>query len=200
MKKTRIASVKYFKKQKLGQIFSSFNIKQLCIEDVKSNTCNTNNTKNNIEPKTTWFWNKSANKIESDFESRKKSDKKSSLNKALSKIKKVVSMQNIQKKIRWNQKKEDRLRDSYGKRSVSTLKKRKKSAQELEKEASKTYNITALWQHNRNLASISNAGALKKLAHNSDSGIVNTPNQVVPFLQIPSGCSSPKSKQEIQKE
>lgn len=80
------------------------------------------------------------------------------------------------------------------------IKKEKKSAQELEKEAFKTYNITILWQCNRDRISISNASASKKLAHSSDLSIVNTPNQVVSLSRIPSDCTSPKSKREIQKE
>ena len=117
-----------------------------------------------------------------------------------SRTEEAVSIQSVPKKISWNQEGEDRLRGSYVKGSVSTLRKRKKSAQELEKEASKTYNITAFWQHNRDLASILNASAIEKLAHSSDSGIVDIPNQVVLLSLIPSGCTLPKSKRKIQKK
>lgn len=37
------------------------------------------------------------------------------------------------------------------------------------------YNITTLWQRDRDLALISNASASEKLAHSSNSGIVDTP-------------------------
>ena len=84
------------------------------------------------------------------------------------KTEEAVSIQSCPKKISWNQEGEDRLRGSYGKGSVSTLRRRKKSAQQLEKEASKTYSIAALWQRNRDLALVSNAGAPEGLAERLD--------------------------------
>lgn len=47
-----------------------------------------------MEDITTWFWNKSANKTDSDLENRQKWDKEPTLNKALSKTKEGVSIQN----------------------------------------------------------------------------------------------------------
>ena len=196
MKKARLVSVEYFKKQKLSQISPSCNTKQHCIEDVKSNICDTNNT----EDETTWLCHESTNETKSDLESGGKSDEKPSLDEALPRTKAAISMQGTQKKISWKQEGEDRLRGSYVKWSVSILRRRKKSAQELEKEVSKIYNITALWQHNHDLTSISNASTPEKLAYSSDLSIVDKPNQVVSLSQILSDCTSPKSKWEIQKE
>lgn len=65
------------------------------------------------------------------------------LNEVLFRAKEAVSMQSCLKKISCNQEREDRLWDNYGKGLVSILWKRKKSAQKLEKEVFKTYNITA---------------------------------------------------------
>ena len=62
------------------------------------------------------------------------------------------------------------------------------------------YNITALWQCNCDRTSISNASASEKLAHSSDLSIVNTHNQMVSLLRIPSDCTSSKSKRAIQKK
>lgn len=154
LKKARLASVEHFKKQKLSQISPSSNREQPRIEDAQSDTCDTNNTEDDTEDETTWIWNESANETEYDLESGGKSDEEPSLDEALPRTEEAVSMQSVPKKIIWNQEGEDRLRGSYGKGSVSTLRRRKKSAQELENEASKTYNITALWQRNRDLTSI----------------------------------------------
>lgn len=151
------------------------------------------NMENNTKDEITWFWNKNANKTESDLETGEKSDEKPSLDKALPKIEEVVSMQNILKKISWNQEKEDRLQDSYQKKSVSILRRRKKSVQELEKETSKIYNITALWQRNCDLALISNTSYSKKLAHSLNASIVNTLNQVIFLSRILFGSIPPKS-------
>ena len=57
-----------------------------------------NNTKDDIEDETTLFWNKSANKTESDLESEEKLDEEPSLNKALPRTKEAVSMQSVLKK------------------------------------------------------------------------------------------------------
>ena len=197
LKKARLASVEHFKRQKLSQIPPPSNTKQPRIDDAQSDTADTDNT----EDEATWFWNESANETESDSEGGGKSDvEEPSLDQALPRTEEAVSIQSCLKKISWNQEGEDRLRGSYGKGSVSTLRRRKKSAQELEKEASKTYNIAALWQRNRDLALVSNASAPEGLAESLDSGIVDTPNSVYPLSQIPSGCTPSKSKREVEKE
>lgn len=91
LKKTRLASVEHFKRQKLSQIFLLSNTKQPRIDNTESNIVDMNNT----EDKVIWFWNKSVNKTESDLEGRGKSDiEKSSLDQALVKIKEVVLIQN----------------------------------------------------------------------------------------------------------
>lgn len=123
-----------------------------------------------------------------------------SLDQALPKTKEAVSIQSCPKKLSWNQEGEDKLRGSYGKGSVSTLRRRKKSAQELQKEASKTYNIAALSQCSHDLGLVSNASTPEGLAESSNSGIVDVPNPLYPLSQIPSGCTPPKSKREVEKE
>lgn len=105
-----------------------------------------------MEDEATWFWNESANETESDAECGGKSAvEEPSLDQALPGTEEAVSIQSCPKKISWNQKGEDRLWGSYGKGSVSTLRRRKKSAQELEKRHLKRIillhfgNVIATW-------------------------------------------------------
>ena len=197
LKKVRLASVEHFKKQKLSKIPPPSNTKQPCTDDTQSNTGDMDNT----EDEATWFWNESANETESDSESGRKSDvEEPSLDQALPRTKEAVSIQSYPKKISWNQGGKDKLRGNYRKESVFTLRRRKKSAQELEKKASKTYNIAALWQRSRDLGLVSNASTPERLAKSSNSGIVDAPNPMHSLSQISSGCTPTKSKQEIEKE
>ena len=59
--------------------------------------------------------------------------------------------------IKWNKVGKRNLRGEYGKGSKSTQMRHNKSARDLEKEASKIYNIEALWQRSRDLGMISKA-------------------------------------------
>lgn len=63
------------------------------------------------------------------------------------------------KKIHWDKKREDNLQKFYGKGSLATLKKKTKVAKELEKEASRSYNIGAFWQRNCGLGRFSQANS-----------------------------------------
>lgn len=49
------------------------------------------------------------------------------------------------KEISWNKKRENKLKDIYRKESILSVRRQKLAAKKLEKEASKTYNIKALW-------------------------------------------------------
>ena len=59
-------------------------------------------------------------------------------------IKQAVSLDVSKTEIRWNKEGENRLCKGYGKGSKRTQMRHQKSAYELRKEASKTYNIQAL--------------------------------------------------------
>lgn len=69
-KKARLASVKYFKEQKLEQSQST-NIEQLCIDN---NQLNTSDTKRKEDRKRFWCWNENANETDSDPECSRESD------------------------------------------------------------------------------------------------------------------------------
>ena len=156
-------------KTTISQIPPPSNTKQPRIDDAQSSTADTDDT-DNTEDEAIWFWNESANETEAESEGGGKSDvEELSLDQALPRTEEPVYIQSCPKKISWNQEREDRLRSSYGKGSVSTRRRRKKSAQDLGKEASKPYIIAALWQRNRDLTLVLNAGAPERLVESSDS-------------------------------
>ena len=70
LKNARLASVEHFKKQKLERSQST-NTEQLRIEDDQLRTSDTSDTE---DREGVWFWNKSANKTDSDSECSGKSD------------------------------------------------------------------------------------------------------------------------------
>lgn len=72
-----------------------------------------------------------------------------------------------------------------------------KSARELRKEASKTYNIQALWKRNQDLGMLSTANAQTGLGQSTES----LPNGTVCLLsEIPCGEPPPLSKQRIYRD
>lgn len=91
----------------------------------------------------------SANEFESDLEKEKQLDKNKPDFK--SRTKAAVFFQPITKEIYLNKKRENKLRNIYKRRSVLSARKQKLATKKLEKKASKTYNIKALWQRNRDL-------------------------------------------------
>ena len=66
----------------------------------------------------------------------------------------AAPLRNAVKEIKWHKEGENNLRGGYGKGSRSANKKQRKATKELEKEASKTYDIMVLWQRNRDLGLI----------------------------------------------
>lgn len=63
----------------------------------------------------------------------------------------AVPPQPITKETCWNKEGENKLKGIYERRSVSSARGQKLAAKKLEKEASKTHNVKALWQRNRAL-------------------------------------------------
>lgn len=57
----------------------------------------------------------------------------------------AVSFQPVIKKICWNKKRKNKLKDRYRKGSILSAKKQKLAIEKLEKEIFKTYNIKAFW-------------------------------------------------------
>lgn len=82
---------------------------------------------------------------------------------------------------------------------MATLKRNKKAAKELEKEALKSYNIGALWQRDRDLALFSRASTQSEQRKGSELGPGNSGNGVYPLSQVPPGCT-PLSQEESSRE
>lgn len=86
--------------------------------------------------------------------------------------------------LRWNKEGEKKLRGIYGKGSRSTNKRQQKSAMAMEKAASQTPHIGALFQHQLEMASQS----------------TNSVTPVPSLSQLPRGCSAPISKIQQRKK
>ena len=81
-----------------------------------------------------------------------------------SRTQKAVSLGVPKMEIKWNRQGEDKLREGYGNRSKTTLKKQQKFARELEKlQASNTYDIRALWKQGSDLGLTSSANSQERL-------------------------------------
>ena len=68
--------------------------------------------------------------------------------------------------IKWNRQGEDKLRGGYGNGSRTTLKKQRKFARELEKQAS---DIRALWKRGSDLGLITSASSQERLGQLPES-------------------------------
>ena len=97
--------------------------------------------------------------------------------------------------IKWNKRGEDKLRGGYGNGSRTTLKKKRKFARELEKEAFNTYNIRALWKRSSDLGLISSANSQERLGQLPELQPNNSVSSIVLLLEIPRGGTSILSKQ-----
>ena len=188
----RAASVEFFKKRRL-EASSPLNSVQLDTDNDKLSTTDTSDEE--VEPGT-WFWNESANETDSDSEEEGSGDvDKDDSEDEQSKMKQAVSLSKIE--LRWNKRGEENLRSGYGKGSRSTQMKHNKSARDLEKEASKTYNIRALWQRNRDIGTISQANSQVELEQPTELQPSNSVSSIPSLSQTPRGCLPPLSKQQV---
>lgn len=146
LKSARAAAVQARKKRK-SETSSVLNA-HLEIEDDKLSTIDTNDTEGESG---TLFWNDSANESGSDKEAGEDEDEEEDDGHELgmemeeSRTEKAASPEGPKREVKWNKEGEDKLRGVYGMGSRSSLKRQRKSARELEKEASKSYDIRALW-------------------------------------------------------
>ena len=109
----------------------------------------------------------------------------------------AASLRNAVKEIKWHKERENNLRGGYEKGSRSTNNIQRKATKELEKEASKTYDIRALWQRNRDLGLILKASS--GLDTSSESGIPGiTPTSLL--SSVPPGFISPPPPQKTRKQ
>lgn len=144
LRKARLASVEHFKRQEFEH--QTHDTEQIRIDGNQVRTSNTHDsdyTKDVEDKGETWFWNESANESESDTEDGGYSD----LDGEESRAEGAAPPQNNQKEY-VGIRKEKITVEGFMERGRWPLKEENKAAIELEK-ASKSYNITALWQHNR---------------------------------------------------
>ncbi len=197
-KSANAASVQSFKKRK-SEASSLLNSTQLKVNDTKLSTTDTSDTESNSE---VWFWNESANETDSDSEEEGDGDEdESDIEIEVPRTEQTVSPVVCKKEVKWNKEGEDKLRGSYGKGSRSTQMRKQRSARKLEKEASKTYNIQALWQRSRDLGMISAVKSQDGLDQAPESLLNNGAISAAHSLsEIPLGGSPSLSKQEIHKQ
>ena len=160
---------------------------------------NTNDTSDTEGESGTWYWNESANESGSDTEEEGYSDVDEEDESRTEESKEEATPEVSLMDIRWNRDGESSLRGGYGKESKSSSQRQQESARDLEKEASQTYNIEALWQRVRNLGLISAANSQVRPGEPSQL----LPNDIVssafPLSNIPRGKPPPVSKQEAHR-
>ena len=185
LKAARAASVESFKKRRL-EASSLPNSARLQIDNDKLSTGDTSDTDGESG---IWFWNESANETNSDSEDEEEQ----------SRTEQAVSPKPSKTEIRWNKEGEQSLRGGYGKGSKRTQMRHNKSARDLEKEASKIYDIQALWQRNQDLDMISKANSQVGLEQSTELQPNNSVSSIPSLSNISRGCSPPLSKQQIHK-
>ena len=198
----RAASVEFFKKRRL-EASSVHNLLQPSVHNDKPNTIDTSPADTSDDEETpTWFWNESANETDSDSEEEEEDigdvDGKDSEGEQ-SKTEQAVSHKASQVELKWKKEGEYNLRGRYGKGSKGTQMRHNKSARDLEKEASKTYNIQVLWQQSRDLGITSRVNSLVGLEQSRELPPNNSESFTLPLSQISRGCSSPLSQQQIER-
>lgn len=137
LKSARTASFEVFKKKRL-EVNSFSNSAQLKVDNYKLSTTNITNTKSESG---TWFWNKSTNETDLDTKKEKNGNHKKDLESDEFRVKEVVSSEIHKVETKWSRKKHNKLGEGYGKESKKTQITPQKLAWELEKEASKIYDI-----------------------------------------------------------
>lgn len=166
----RAASALTYKKRRLDASVPVLpNLSQGDLDD-RLSTPNTSDTKGDTKGESgTLFWNKSADGNRSDTAEDGYSDThKPDQEVERSRAEPVASPKNFSAVLKWNKEGEQKMRGSYGKGSTSSLRRQKISAQDLAKEASKSYNIGALWQRNRDLGMVSSAGTQEQPSQPSE--------------------------------
>lgn len=111
-----------------------------------------------------------------------------------SRTEQAVSPEVRKTQIRWNKEGEGKLRGAYSKGSRRTQIRHQKSACELQKEGSKTYNIQALWQQSQDLGLTTNA----QIELESSESLPN--GNVCLLSEIPCSTSAPLSKRQLYRK
>ena len=116
-----------------------------------------------------------------------------------SKAKQAVSPKASQVELKWNKEGEQNLRGGYGKGLKRTPMRHNKSARDLKTEASKTYNIQALWQRSRDLGMISKINTPVGLEQRMELQPNNSVSSVLPLSKTPCNCPPSLPQQQIDR-
>ncbi len=165
LKAAREASVASFKKRR-SEASSLPTLDQCEIDDNKLSTTNTSDTEDDSQ---TWFWNESANETDSDLEEESNDEDDENLEEEHPKTEREASPEVLKQELKWNKEGKSSLCGGYGVGSRLSRKRERKSARELEKEGSKSYDIRALWQKSRELGILSAANSHDGLGQLSES-------------------------------
>lgn len=196
LKSARAISLKVCKKRRLE---ASLLPNSAQLDRKLSNTIDTTDTTDTEDESGTWFWNESANETDSDTEEEGNGNHENDLEGNESRTEEAVSSEVPKVEIKWNREEEDKLRGGYGKGSKRTRMRQQKSARELEKEASKTYDIRALWQQSKDLGMSSSANSQVGLEQQTESMPINPVFSFYPISEIPRGSLPPIFKQQTHK-
>lgn len=103
-----------------------------------------------------WFWNESADESDTETQNEEEDSDTDESDQEMERSR-AEPMAKPTAVLKWNREGEQNRRGAYGKGSVSSLRRQRIAAEELAKEASKSYNIEALWQRSRDLGMVSSA-------------------------------------------
>ncbi len=116
-----------------------------------------------------------------------------------SKTEREASPEVLKQELKWNKEGEHSLRGGYGSGSRSSTKRQRKSARELEKEGSKSYNIRALWQRSQEVGMLSAANSQGGLGQSPESLPIDHELPASSLSNVPRGGGSFFSKQQISR-
>lgn len=178
-KNATAASVQVYKKRRLGIQPDEAQLDD-CHNDQPSDT--------DTDQEARWFWDESANESQSDSAEEGDTDwEKENGNKETKQPKTDEPAAPKQIQLVWKEEAEKNKRGTYGAGSRSTRQRQRNKAKALEKEASQSYQIDALWQRQQDLGLVSSQTELAS----------SPPLDNYPLSQVPRGKQS-KSKEEIQ--
>jgi len=108
-----------------------------------------------------------------------------------------LGIDEVETKLKWNKKGEDKFRGAYGNGSRSTSKREKKLTRELEKQVSQTYDIRALWQRNIEIGMASTANSQVGLGQVAESQPIDNVSPLS-LSDLPRGSASLSNQQVLK--
>ncbi len=187
LKSARVAAVQAKKKRRC-EINLVTDPAQLEIDNDKLSTTDISDTDGESG---TWVWNESANEDDSDTEEG--AEEEDNVDESESDL----GIDEVKTKLKWNKEGEDKFRGAYGNGSRSTSKREQKSTRELEKQASQTYDIRALWQRNIEIGMASIANSQVGLGQVAESQPIDNLSPLS-LSDLPRGSASLSNQQVLK--